>query len=152
MFIKWDNQMSVGVQEIDRQHKQLIALINKLYDSLKTTQDRDEILQKVLNRLIQYTIIHFAVEESLMNIFEYPDHLEHKKIHRALEKQVIELQNKIQKGQTKITIEVIIFLRDWVRNHILIEDKKYGPYLTRERLVDHKPVKKKLWVWPFARK
>jgi len=152
MFIKWRDQMSVGVQEVDRQHKQLIAYVNELYESLKTKQNRDEVLQKTLDNLIQYTIIHFAVEEVLMNIFEYPDHLEHKKIHRALEKQVLELQDRIRKGRADITVEVLVFLRDWVNNHILVEDKKYGPYLTRERLVDHKPVKNKLWSWPFSRK
>ena len=35
-LIDWTEKMSVGVEEIDNQHKELVDIINHLHDSLKT--------------------------------------------------------------------------------------------------------------------
>ncbi|MCP3901259.1 MAG: hemerythrin family protein [Desulfobacteraceae bacterium] len=146
MLIQWTEQMSVGVIEIDEQHKQLIVYINKLYDSLKIKKNQSRILQNILNSLIQYTIVHFAVEESLMRIFDYSEYEAHKKQHMDLKKQVLELNSKIKKGEAKLTKEVIIFLRDWIRNHILQEDKQYSPFFTKQLIGRDNSVGKKSWL------
>lgn len=123
-LIEWSNDLSVNIQEIDEQHKILVALLNKLYASIITSDDQT-VIHEVLTELTQYTIIHFAVEESLMRIFHYPDYKEHKQQHAELTQQVIDLKNKVTSGKTQISMETLDFLRQWLTRHIMGEDRKY---------------------------
>jgi hemerythrin len=79
-------------------------------------------------------VIHFAVEESLMRIFNYPDYEAHKKHHEELTSQVVELQRKVAAHEEAISMEVLHFLRHWLTYHILGDDKKYGPFLIERGL------------------
>ncbi|ALG68006.1 bacteriohemerythrin [Beggiatoa leptomitoformis] len=142
-LVEWTDELSVGVQEIDEQHKILVGLVNRMYEAIVKRTDKDEI-KRVLDELAQYTVIHFAVEESLMRIFDYPEYENHKKHHEELTKQVFDLQKKVATGEGTVSIEVLHFLRHWLTHHILQDDKKYGPFLLGKGL---KPSwSEKTWV------
>ncbi|MCK5876777.1 MAG: hemerythrin family protein [Candidatus Marithrix sp.] len=127
-FILWDEELSVGIQEIDEQHKILINLINRLFNEA-LFKNNAAVTSETLTELIQYTIIHFSVEESLFRIFDYPDYEVHKAQHEELTKQVIALRDRVELGE-EITTELIVFLRGWLKKHILQEDKKYSIFFT----------------------
>jgi len=91
------------------------------------------VANEILTELVQYTVIHFSVEESLFRIFDYPDYEGHKAQHEKLTKQVVTLKNRIEQGE-EITTELISFLRYWLKKHILQEDKKYSKFLTEKGL------------------
>ena len=131
-FIEWSESISVGIQEIDEQHMKLVALINRLYDAMALGEDKATVAKEVLNELVQYTIIHFAVEECLFRIFEYPDYEKHCDMHEDLRNQVYEINLKVQSGERLINPELLFFLRKWITNHIMIEDKKYSPFLLKK--------------------
>ncbi len=142
-YIEWTDELSVGIQEIDEQHKILVGLLNRLYEAIiKKTDDLE--IERVLNELAQYTVIHFAVEESLMRIFNYPDYEEHKRHHEELTQQVVDLQRKLNQGEVSISMEVLHFLRHWLTEHIMGEDKRYGPYMLERGLEKHWA--KRSWV------
>ncbi len=123
-LIEWNDELSVGIQEIDEQHKILVGLVNRLYKAI-IQQNDTTVINDIFQELIQYTLIHFSVEESLMRIFNYPEYPEHKARHEELTKQVIELHNKLKKEQIPISMELLSFLRKWLTNHIQMEDKRY---------------------------
>ncbi len=131
-FISWDDELSVGIQEIDEQHKVLVNLINRLFNEA-LVKHNVAVANEILTELIQYTIIHFSVEESLFRIFDYPGYEKHKAQHEELKKQVVTLKNRIEEGE-EITIELISFLRSWLKKHILHEDKKYSHFFTEKGL------------------
>jgi len=131
-FIEWSDEISVGIQEIDEQHKKLVNLINRLYDAMTLGEDKVAVAKDVLNELVQYTIIHFAVEECLFRIFEYPNYRAHCDMHEDLRNQVDEINKKVQNGERLITPELLFFLRKWITNHIMVEDKKYSPFLLKK--------------------
>jgi len=133
-FIEWTEDLSVGVQEIDEQHKVLVGLLNKLYEAIILRQDDPKTVRSIINELNQYTIIHFAVEESLMRIFDYPAYEEHKRHHQELTKQVIDLRRKLQTDDNAISMDLLNFLRHWLTEHIMGDDKKYGPFLLERGL------------------
>lgn len=133
-FIEWTEDLSVGVQEIDEQHKVLVGLLNKLYEAIILRQDNSKTIHSIVNELNQYTIIHFAVEESLMRIFDYPLYEEHKRHHQELTKQVADLRSKLQNNETAISMDLLNFLRHWLTEHIMGDDKKYGPFLLERGL------------------
>ncbi len=141
-FITWDDELSVGIQEIDEQHKILIDLINRLFNEA-VVKHNVAVANEILTELVQYTIIHFSVEESLFRIFNYPRYEKHKQQHEELKKQVITLKDKVEQGE-EITTELISFLRSWLKKHILHEDKKYSSFLAEKGLETSRA--KKSWL------
>ncbi|TAN42904.1 MAG: bacteriohemerythrin [Nitrospirae bacterium] len=129
-FIQWNNNFSVNVGSIDDQHKQLVIMINEMHEALKTGKSRG-ILGDILNRLAGYATMHFKHEEDLFQKYDYPAKSAHKKIHDDLVSKVVALKQKFDTGEAAITTDVMSFLKDWLINHILREDKKYGPFLNR---------------------
>src|SRR5512140_2145124 len=67
--IEWSDELSVGIQEIDEQHKVLVGLVNDMHRAIHEHHGRDT-ARAILEKLGDYTRVHFAVEESLMRIFE----------------------------------------------------------------------------------
>jgi hemerythrin len=132
LFVEWSDNFSVGIQEIDEQHKVLINLINRLYDETIVKEATIDVTKDILKRLVQYTIIHFSVEESLFRIFDYPEIEVHMRRHVYLRAQVLELQRKIKQGDTVVNRDVLMFLKKWLTDHILHEDKLYAPFLIKQ--------------------
>lgn len=129
-FVEWTDELSVGIEEIDEQHKLLVNLINRLFEQtvVQKADNNKEIMEGILQELIEYTVIHFAVEESLFRIFHYPGTESHTKHHDDLKAQVVEIQSKVKKGEVTINVELLMFLKRWLEHHILYEDKLYGPF------------------------
>jgi hemerythrin len=127
-LIAWEDKLSVNIKEIDEQHKNLINLVNEMHDAMKAGKGNDTI-GKVLSGLVDYTKMHFATEERLMNAHGYPEYLKHKKEHDDLTRKAVDLQNQFQSGKAVLNLEVMQFLRDWLTKHIMGTDKTYGPFL-----------------------
>ena len=98
-FVEWSDTLSVGIEEIDEQHKVLVELINRMHEAIHQRHGSDAV-KGILVDLADYTRIHFAVEESLMRILNYPDYENHKAIHEELLQHVLELQEKVESGKT----------------------------------------------------
>ncbi|MCP5459654.1 MAG: hemerythrin family protein [Gammaproteobacteria bacterium] len=116
-------ELAAGLQEIDKQHMDLLNILNDLNESLQGVR-RKEVRTEVLNKLIEFIKVQFSVEESLMRILDYPDYREHKAEHDRLLLKVGELG---EDGTTP-THELLIFLRKWLFNHIMKVDKHYEQY------------------------
>ncbi len=127
-LIAWSDSLSVGVAEIDGQHQKLVQLINGLHDHM-IQGDAKDIMEKVLDRVIQYTVMHFQTEEKLMKTHGYPSSPKHMQEHADLTSHAVELQQKLKSGNARITMETMVFLKDWLQNHILKTDKLFGAYL-----------------------
>ena len=125
--LKWTKDYSVGITQFDEQHKKLFSYLNDLYEALDNQINNQEILSKTLNDLIVYTFIHFSDEESYMKKYSFPELSLHIIEHDKLRKKVLAYQQDLNTGKKVIQVkEVIDFLADWVKNHILKTDKKYG--------------------------
>ena len=129
-FVQWSDQLSVGINTIDDQHKKLVSIINRLYDAMKSGKG-SEILSEVLSELIEYTKYHFSTEETLMKNNAYPNYQSHKSLHSKLVEKVMDLELDLKAGRIALSVQVFHFLKDWLVNHIQGEDKKYAPFLTK---------------------
>jgi hemerythrin len=127
-LIQWSEKYSVNIAEIDGQHKKLISILNQLADAM-TVGKGPEVLDTVLKALVDYTAYHFSTEEQLFQKHGYTAYDEHKKQHDDLTARVKKLQEDFEGGNWMLTIEVLKFLSTWLSEHILGEDRKYGPYL-----------------------
>ena len=122
--LNWSDDLSVGVAEIDGQHKRLVAMINELNDAMLQGKGKDA-LQKVINGLITYTGTHFKAEERYFDQFGYEDSGAHKALHAQFVSKVSKFRDDYASGRLGLSIEVMSFLSDWLVSHIKGQDKKY---------------------------
>ena len=127
-LISWSDRYSVHVAEIDKQHQNLIDLLNELHSAMLAGKGAAA-LGKTLDGLAHYTVTHFAAEERLMRKHVYPQYQEHKDAHDKLVAQVKELQEQFRSGKAVVSQEVISFLQRWLIGHIMGMDKKYSAHL-----------------------
>ena len=125
----WKDSYSIGVQEIDSQHRRLFSLADELHAAMNSGKGKD-VLQAVLQNLITYTRTHFAAEEQLKERCGYPELALHKVLHDEMTKKVLQLQRDFQSGQMMISIDVMQFLSNWLRQHIGASDRKYVRFMT----------------------
>jgi len=133
-LITWNEKYSVKIKQFDDQHKKLIDMVNELHDAMKVGKGKD-VLEKILAGLIQYTVTHFASEERLMKLHNYPGFEQHKKEHNLLSLQVNDVQKKYHEGNAALSQSVMIFLKEWLQNHIQGTDKNYAPFLNSKGII-----------------
>ncbi len=143
-YIPWTADLSVGLEEIDEQHKILINLINRLFNEAILKRADKAAIAEIIDELVQYTVVHFAVEESLFRIFDYPDAESHQLHHDQLKKEVINFRKKFTAGMP-VDIELMGFLKKWITHHIMVDDQKYTPFFL-EKGFKAKWSKQKSWV------
>lgn len=130
-LVQWSSNLSVQVAEMDKQHQELFRLINDLNDAMSKGKGK-EVIGKTVDGLLKYTRTHFSAEEKLFDQYNYPDADTQKKMHKIFIDKVVEYKRDIDSGKMGVTITVSDFLSDWLKKHIQIEDKKYGPYLNSQ--------------------
>ena len=133
-IMKWTDNLSVHVQEIDTQHQKLIALINDLHDAMLARKGK-EVLGDILDQLAAYTVYHFNTEEKYMQDFSYSGYLLHKKEHDSFVGKIDALITDYNAGKVGLSIDLMAFLRDWVQNHIQGTDKKYSETFNKNGLI-----------------
>lgn len=129
----WTEKLSIGLPEIDDQHKILISLVNKLHHAMKTKKGAAE-SGKILNELAQYTITHFAFEEKLFDKYDYPEKEGHKKYHAELVDKVSKFKEDFDSGRAGLSMDLMHFLMDWLNDHIMKTDKAYAPFFKDKEL------------------
>lgn len=124
-LITWNEEYSVAIASIDNQHKVLFGLIDDFYENIKNSSSNENI-QKLVIGMRKYTQTHFAMEEKFMKDFNYPDYENHKKEHETFVSKVVEIEDKLHANKLVISLGVTAFIKDWLKNHIQEEDKKYS--------------------------
>lgn len=127
--MEWTENLSVGVKEIDDQHKELINRVNVFSDAMKKGEANGQVME-VLSFLEVYVVTHFRDEEALQVRYNYPNYQAHRKIHKDFIQTVKELRASIEKGFTPATASMVsMTLTSWLLLHINKEDKAIGAYI-----------------------
>lgn len=126
----WNPAYSVGCAEIDEQHQQLFRMADELHSAMMERRGKD-VLAGLLKRLVAYTKYHFATEERRMTESGYPQYTQHHAEHVKLTEKVVDYQDKVLRGETAMSIEVMNFLSDWLKHHIQGSDQKLSAHLRR---------------------
>ena len=138
-LISWQDKYSVGVDAFDRDHRILVDLINQLHDAYAAGHG-DEALKPALDLLLAYTDKHFHREEALMVEYGYPERGHHHEEHEELKGQVQAFADALEAGRTEgLMLEMLGFLNNWLRLHILEEDMQYKAFF-QEKGVNQAPI------------
>lgn len=128
-LIEWNDGMSVGVELIDEQHRNLLAILNELNAAVEEGQGREK-LGAIIERMIQYTRVHLKHEEDLFVRTGYPDAAAHGAQHDTMISTALSAQAKFRWGtKPELANEILDFLQDWLVHHIQGTDKLYTAHL-----------------------
>lgn len=122
-FISWSDKLSLDIESIDSQHKNICKYINMLYRA-KNESSEPDVTGQILSNLLEYTVVHFDYEEKYFKEFNYENEKEHCASHKKLKDNVVEYSQKYKSGED-VSEELFVFLKGWLVNHILIEDSLY---------------------------
>ncbi len=128
MPLVWTREFSVGVKELDRHHQHLIAVFDKLYETMTVGND-PKIVAEVLKELDDYSSYHFKAEMDLFRKKKYPGAAAHNRQHDEFRKNLKRLHSLVRKKESSAGLEMVTFLSSWLTDHILTADMKYVPYL-----------------------
>lgn len=124
-LITWNESLSVMNELMDNQHKVLIRLINELHAAMKEGKS-SSVLDDILDELVRYTIQHFTAEEHLLTAGGFPSTDEHTDDHRKFIGQIEQYRIDFANHKSGVSIALINYLSDWLREHILGSDKQYA--------------------------
>lgn len=152
--LEWTQDMSVGEETIDEQHKTLLDQIKKLKEDISGGREL-QVLRDTLSFLNTYIEKHFSYEEKYMKEHDYPNLEKHKKIHDSFEEYFHKFDEEFRSGylsgksianlSRKMGEKVQKFLGEWLMNHILKEDHKYAEHIqsqSKESMKAKKPEEK----------
>lgn len=124
--MRFSKLFSVGHKAMDAHHEKLFSMINSLIElqdqSLSTQQ---KAIAAAVPKLAAYASKHFAAEEHVMRLAKHSDYDEHILKHKALVAQVVALKQNLDAGKIPPLREILVFLKFWLMQHILVIDKRY---------------------------
>ncbi len=130
VWIKWEKKYELGIPGIDKQHRHLLDLCNKLRSDLKNFSSKEGVdwhasLAHTLKELAAYTQDHFATEEKLMRACNYKDFDRHRTQHHRFVEEVTKQLMTFDLATLQEAYSLLDFLRDWILSHVACEDKLY---------------------------
>ena len=120
-LIEWKKEYAVGVPAVDTDHRELIDLINDLYEQLQSGRysvNMNDFLGEVYDSMAR----HFAREEEVMNMNEYPQYEEHKADHERVLEDINNIMYDYQDGLLKDDAIMAEMLEGWFSNHFANHD------------------------------
>jgi len=123
-LINWTDAYSIELSIIDQQHKKWIEFINILYKSFKSKAKKSEISENIA-KLLDYTDYHFGFEEKYLEDFNCGNLENHKNEHALFISTIKKHQDLFAQGDLNVVYKLVIYLNNWVLNHIRESDRRY---------------------------
>jgi len=132
--IEFDDNLLTHVEEMDKQHMRLVALLNNVYELLKEGK-KEEAIELFKREILSYVEYHLSEEEKFMEKIGYPELDHHRKVHDMFRREIYNLAPYMEKGDPKAFREALSYVWGWLYNHIAKTDKKYGIYAKEKGLI-----------------
>ena len=128
-YVTWSNSYSMGIKEIDDQHKGLLGFVNDLHNHATGNEKEErEYFKEVIQQAVEYVKTHFATEENYMVAAKFPGYTEHKREHDLFVRTIVKTVNDYQAGKRLTLTYLARFLKDWILSHVAVEDVQYARY------------------------
>ena len=127
-LLTWGPACAVGVRAMDNQHGILMDTMNELRLAVVGGRGREEV-SEIMDRLIEFTRMHFWSEEQLMEQTAFPDLAVHRAEHHRILAEMLQAAHRIQYGEGVKMRLLLCLLRDSYLGHIEEIDRQYGPWL-----------------------
>jgi hemerythrin len=122
--IIWADEFHIGIDFFDEQHEHLVKLLDQLIAASENSSLAD-VTSALLSEFMDLTFTHFSDEEDFMAKHDFPILPEHKILHQEFVTKAQELHQLSTQLGKPVPIALVTFLRIWLLDHIVNEDKKY---------------------------
>lgn len=129
--IEWSDKYVLNNEILDAEHKTVINILNNLLDDADA-ENRSEIINESLYKLLEHIEIHFKHEEEIMAKCNYPKLEQQKKSHQKFHKEVVMFCKTAMTDEKKVVKSLIMLLMTWVTHHISVEDQDIRKYLHKK--------------------
>lgn len=127
-LLTWSHECIVGVQAMDDQHGVLMDTLNELRIMLLHGNNRRHVSLQ-LERLIEFSQMHFQSEEQLLLQQGFPGAEEHRKAHQHLLGRLYFALEQVNRDETIQLSSLLDFLPAWYLEHVEQLDQPYGVWL-----------------------
>ncbi|TNI17497.1 bacteriohemerythrin [Aeromonas dhakensis] len=124
-LLHWNEAFMVQVPSMDNQHLGLFEAMNRLYQAV-IDKSPAQLRKQRLDELLKLAIQHFADEEQVMEQAGYPELRRHKEEHARLLAELDTLMQRNGPDDEEFNMELLVFLKNWLLNHISKVDKQYS--------------------------
>ena len=128
--LKWGPDLSVYIRIFDEEHQKLIELIDLLIDTILLDKEV-KVVNTVVDEFIKYARAHFKREEDAMQACSFPEFAQHKEEHVQFVDKVIKHKLGFESHIRTLKNPIIIFITEWLQNHIINFDRKYSDLLKK---------------------
>ena len=127
--IHWNEDLSVGIPEIDQEHQRFISLVNDLNYAIAEREEKAEV-ERRLRLVVADATTHFEHEERLFAEYGYPDAERHAELHAELNRQLLHILGEFRQSQSSYHwIERGLLIKRLLVEHLLEEDMKYREFM-----------------------
>lgn len=134
-LLPWKDSFKLGIPSVDHEHKELIDLINALYDALGQQPAKDDVMA-FLEEINAKIHAHFALEEKVMRGLGYDELAEHKHEHESLLDDIHDIMDRTEAGGfINLEAELAPALQAWFGTHFATKDARLHHFL-EERGID----------------
>jgi len=130
----WKPEYSVGVATVDQQHQELFKIFNRLYAAV-TEKKTPKAAAATMHEMSKYIGEHFNFEEPLIE--KHPDFDTHHLEHLNFVENTLDFQIRFAEQDKDLHMDMLKFLADWLKNHILEMDKEHFAYLQEHKLLNN---------------
>lgn len=134
MFFEWRNELDIGVEAMNNEHKKLIELMNVIFEKAQANKPRDEVRDAIAT-LENAAREHFAEEERYLESIGYPGLKQHKEIHKKLLERFAVHVREFNQSEGPLSRQFFDFMKLWLSSHIMGIDKHYGEFSTAKKNV-----------------
>jgi hemerythrin len=129
-YFKWTEKLEVGVEELDKQHKDIFRAASEMLDAMSKGKGVSKCYSLCMF-LEKYIYDHFSLEELYMDKYEYANREAHKKEHEdfRLKFAVFKKQFDEEGASVHLVIKSMGWIHEWLTDHILAEDVKLVEFL-----------------------
>ena len=131
--VTWNPARIVGVRAMDDQHAIMMETMNELRLALVQGVRRAP-ANELLDKLLEFTRLHFWNEEQLLERHGFPGLEAHRAEHRRLLEQITESAHRVQHSESLPIGDLLTFLHDWFINHVEEVDRQYGPWMNEREV------------------
>ncbi|CUH97283.1 hypothetical protein P22_3410 [Propionispora sp. 2/2-37] len=130
-FLEWDDDLLIGITEVDEQHQHLINVLRDMYEKVQSCESIHEeriLTGELLKELQDYARQHFVEEEEILTQKKYPDLLPHQEEHTRFVQELVRLRESYAAGEEALSFNVFFFAYQWLIHHIREKDMQYAKF------------------------
>jgi hemerythrin len=113
---RWTECYRVNIALLDQQHQQMIDTVNELDQALRTGEGKS-VVDAVLDKLVEYALVHFTAEERLMQQHDFPGLSTHQMQHEMFRQKIGTYLEDQKAGKPGVLVSPL-FMQEWMKQHL----------------------------------